>query len=84
MVSTAFNEMVATANEVARSCSAAANSADDGQRQVHAGQAQIEDATHSVARLSDNLKLSATALQALEQDSQNINAILGTIRSIAE
>ncbi|MDR8014601.1 methyl-accepting chemotaxis protein [Ectopseudomonas guguanensis] len=84
MVSTAFNEMVATANEVARSCSAAATSADDGQRQVHAGQAQIEDATDSVSRLSDNLKQSALALQALEQDSQNINAILGTIRSIAE
>ncbi|HBZ95218.1 MAG TPA: chemotaxis protein, partial [Pseudomonas sp.] len=84
MVSTAFNEMVATANEVARSCSEAATSADDGQRQVHAGQAQIEDATDSVSRLSDNLKQSALALQALEQDSQNINAILGTIRSIAE
>jgi methyl-accepting chemotaxis protein len=84
MVSTAFNEMVATANEVARSCSEAASSADDGQRQVHAGQAQIEDASDSVTRLSDNLKQSAQALQALEQDSQNINAILGTIRSIAE
>ena len=84
MVSTAFNEMVATANEVARSCSEAATSADDGQRQVYAGQAQIEDATDSVTRLSDNLKQSALALQALEQDSQNINAILGTIRSIAE
>lgn len=84
MVSTAFNEMVATANEVARSCSEAATSADDGQRQVHTGQAQIEDASDSVTRLSDNLRQSALALQALEQDSQNINAILGTIRSIAE
>lgn len=84
MVSTAFNEMVATANEVARSCSEAATSADDGQRQVHAGQAQIEAATESVSRLSANLKQSAVALQALEQDSQNINAILSTISSIAE
>nr|WP_181297183.1 methyl-accepting chemotaxis protein [Pseudomonas sp. Q2-TVG4-2] len=84
MVSTAFNEMVATANEVARSCSAAATSADDGQRQAHAGQAQIEAATESVTRLSENLKQSAMALQTLEQDSQNINAILSTISSIAE
>ena len=84
MVSTAFNEMVATANEVARSCSEAATSADDGQRQVHAGQGQIEDATDSVTRLSENLEESALALQALEQDSQNINSILGTIRAIAE
>lgn len=84
MVSTAFNEMVATANEVARSCSAAATSADEGQRQVHTGQSQIVDATDSVSRLSGNLQESAIALHALEQDSQNIYAILSTIRSIAE
>jgi methyl-accepting chemotaxis protein len=84
LVSTAFNEMVATANEVARSCSQAATSADEGQRQVHTGQTQIEGATDSVLRLSENLKQSAEALQGLEQDSQNINAILDTIRSIAE
>ena len=84
MVSTAFNEMVATANEVARSCSEAATSADDGQRQVHTGQTQIVDATDSVSRLSGNLQQSATALQALEKDSQNIYAILSTISSIAE
>lgn len=84
MVSTAFNEMVATANEVARSCSAAATSADEGHRQVYAGQAQIVDASSSVASLSDNLQQSAQALQVLEQDSQNIYAILGTIRAIAE
>jgi len=83
LVSSAFHQMVTTANGVARSCSDAASSADDGQRQVHAGQAQIEDATDSVSRLSDNLKASALALQVLEKDSQNINVILGTIRSIA-
>lgn len=84
MVSTAFNEMVATANEVARSCSEAAESADSGQRQAHTGQAQIEEATGSVSRLSENLLQSTQAMQVLEQDSQNINAILDTIRSIAE
>ncbi len=84
MVSTAFHEMVATANEVARSCSEAANSADDGQRQVHTGQAQIVDATDSVSSLSGNLQQSANALHILEQDSQNIYAILNTISAIAE
>ncbi|MCW2291249.1 methyl-accepting chemotaxis protein [Pseudomonas sp. BIGb0408] len=84
LVSTAFNEMVATANEVARSCSHAASSADSGQRQVHDGQLQIDEATGSVSRLSENLQKSAQAMQVLEQDSKNINAILDTIRSIAE
>jgi len=83
MVSSAFNEMVATANEVARSCSEAATSADEGQRQVHTGQGQIVDATQSVSQLSENLQQSAVSLQALEKDSQNIYAILGTIQSIA-
>nr|WP_188985769.1 methyl-accepting chemotaxis protein [Pseudomonas matsuisoli] len=84
LVSTAFNEMTATANEVARSCSEAASSADAGQRQVHTGQLQIDEATGSVSLLSENLRQSTQSMQALEQDSRNINAILDTIRSIAE
>ncbi|MFK0270479.1 methyl-accepting chemotaxis protein [Pseudomonas asiatica] len=84
LVSTAFHEMVATANEVARSCSDAADSADAGQRQVHDGQDRIVEATTSVSRLGDTLRDSTAAMQQLERDSQNINTILGTIGSIAE
>ncbi|SDU89741.1 methyl-accepting chemotaxis sensory transducer with Cache sensor [Pseudomonas mucidolens] len=84
LVSTAFNEMVATANEVARSCSAAATSADAGYRDVHDGQQHIGEATGSVLKLSEDLQKSTQTMQALEQDSKNINTILDTIRSIAE
>jgi len=84
LVSTAFNEMVATANEVARSCSAAASSADEGYRDVHDGQQYIGEATGSVLKLSEDLQRSTQTMQLLEQDSQNINTILDTIRSIAE
>ncbi|WP_060763641.1 methyl-accepting chemotaxis protein, partial [Pseudomonas fluorescens] len=84
LVSTAFNEMVATANEVARSCSAAATSADEGYRDVHTGQQHIGEATGSVLKLSEDLQKSTQTMQLLEQDSQNINTILDTIRSIAE
>ena len=84
LVSTAFNEMVATANEVARSCSAAASSADEGYRDVHNGQQHIGEATGSVLKLSEDLQKSTQTMQLLEQDSQNINTILDTIRSIAE
>ena len=55
LVSTAFNEMVATANEVARSYSAAASSADAGYRDVHDGQQHIGEATGSVLKLSEDL-----------------------------
>jgi methyl-accepting chemotaxis protein len=84
MVSTAFHEMVATANEVARSCSQAADSADSGQRQAREGQRQIDDAVTSVDQLSTEISQSATAMVQLEKDSNAIQSILDTIRSIAE
>jgi len=84
MVSTAFHEMVATANEVARSCSQAAESADSGQRQAREGQQQIDAAVSSVDQLSHEISQSAQSMQQLETDSNNIQSILGTIRSIAE
>jgi len=82
LVSTAFNEMVATSNEVARSCSQTAASADAGQHRVKEGYGQIEKVTGNVNQLSGSLALSAMAV--LEQDSHNINTILDTIRGIAE
>ena len=84
MVSTAFHEMVATANEVARSCSQAAESADSGQRQAREGQQQIDAAVQSVDQLSQGIEQSAQSMQQLERDSNDIQSILGTIRSIAE
>src|SRR5450830_365170 len=84
LVSTAFNAMLATANEVARSCSAAASRADEGYRDVHDGQQHIGEATGSVIKLSEELQRSTQTMQLLEQDSKNINTILDTIRSIAE
>ncbi|MCX2684699.1 methyl-accepting chemotaxis protein [Pseudomonas sp. DCB_AW] len=84
MVSTAFHEMVATANEVARSCSQAAMSAESGQQQAHEGQQQIDAAVLSVDHLSQEIERSAHSIQQLERDSTAIQSILGTIRSIAE
>ena len=84
MVSTAFHEMVTTANEVARSCSQAAQSADSGQQQAREGQQQIDAAVNSVDRLSQEIEQSAQSIQQLERDSNAIQSILGTIRSIAE
>ncbi|MBD8680699.1 methyl-accepting chemotaxis protein [Pseudomonas sp. CFBP 13719] len=84
LVSTAFNEMVATANEVARSCGEAATSADAGYQQVSDGQQRIGEATTCVLKLSSELQQSTETMHLLQQDSKNINSILGTIRSIAE
>lgn len=84
LVSTAFNEMVATANEVARSCSSAAESAESGHRRVAEGKQQIELTTENVNRLGRRLTESSKAMVELEAGSRSINQILGTIRAIAE
>lgn len=84
LVSTAFNEMVATANEVARSCSGAAESAENGHRRVAEGKHQIEVTTDNVNRLGRRLTESSQAMVELEAGSRSINQILGTIRAIAE
>ncbi|MGY3025835.1 methyl-accepting chemotaxis protein [Pseudomonas lurida] len=84
LVSTAFNEMVATANEVARSCSGAAESAENGHRRVAEGKQQIEVTTDNVNRLGRRLTESSQAMVELEAGSRSINQILGTIRAIAE
>ncbi len=84
LVSTAFNEMVATANEVARSCSSAAESAENGHRRVAEGKQQIEVTTDNVNRLGRRLTESSDAMVELEAGSRSINQIIGTIRAIAE
>ncbi|WP_422124864.1 methyl-accepting chemotaxis protein, partial [Pseudomonas viridiflava] len=76
--------MVATSNEVARSCSQAADSADSGQQQAREGQRQIDDAVRSVDQLSEEIARSAKDVTQLEKDSIDIQSILATIRSIAE
>lgn len=84
LVSTAFNEMVATANEVARSCSGAAKSAENSHRRVTEGKQQIELSTDTVNRLGRRLTESSEAMVELEAGSRSINQIIGTIRAIAE
>ena len=83
-VSTSFNEMVATANDVATSCSAAADAAEEGQSIVATGQNRIDEAVASVNELAETLTKSSQAMGELEQDSQGITTILDTIRAIAE
>lgn len=84
LVSTAFNEMVATANEVSNSCTAAADSANQGQQLVDEGQQHINKAVDSVNQLADVLTQSSHEIGNLEKDSQSITVILDTIRGIAD
>lgn len=84
MVSTAFNEMVATANEVASNCTQAAAAADTSQKHVQEGNQLIQQTVDSVSHLETALSESNSAMVVLSEESQNITTILDTIRGIAE
>ena len=83
-VATAFNQMVATANEVAKNCGETATAADESQQHVQQGQRVIERTSSSVRQLDQVIQESNDAMTALAEESNNITAILDTIRGIAE
>jgi methyl-accepting chemotaxis protein len=83
-VTTAFHEMVATANEVALNCTEAASAADDGHKQAEEGHELINKAVTAVNSLQHILEESNEAMAELTKESNNITMILDTIRGIAE
>lgn len=84
MVSTAFHEMVSTANEVAANCSRAAQAAQLGEDEAHKGQQVISMMVGQVESLGECIRQAADSIVHLEQNTQNITAILNTISGIAE
>jgi methyl-accepting chemotaxis protein len=82
MVSTAFHEMVATANEVARSCSQAADSPTMASARPHRPAADRRGGEQRGLRQENRPFRRGDA--ATGKDSNDIQSILGTIRSIAE
>ena len=83
-LSTAFNEMVATANEVASNCSSAAASAEHSEQQVQEGNRLIQQTMDSLHKLEAEINSSNESMATLEQESNNIVGILDTIKAIAE
>ena len=83
-VSTAFNQMVATAHEVSRYCSDTASSADESQQQVNKGHRYIDETTQVVDKLGQAITDSNEAMRLLSDETENISSILDTIRGIAE
>lgn len=84
LVSTAFHEMVATANEVAANCSRAAQAAQQGEDQAHKGQQVIGLMVAQVKNQGERIRQSSESIGYLEQSTQSITAILDTISGIAE
>ncbi|MDR0277015.1 MAG: methyl-accepting chemotaxis protein [Paucimonas sp.] len=84
LVATAVHEMTATAQDVARNATHAAQAASNADQAANQGLSIVRDTSNSIAALADEIGRAVGVVQTLARDSENINAILVAIRAIAE
>ncbi|WP_339081680.1 methyl-accepting chemotaxis protein [Pseudomonas sp. TMP9] len=84
LVATAVHEMTATAQDVARNTTHAAEAANHADRAANQGKQTVQNTADSIAALAQEIGRAVTVVQTLAKDSENINAILVAIRGIAE
>ena len=83
-VATAVHEMTATAQDVARNATSAAQAASHADQAAAQGMQIVRDTSNSIGVLALEIGKAVSVVQALAKDSENINAILTAIRGIAE
>ena len=83
-VATAVQEMTATAQDVARNATQAAQAASHADQAAGQGMQIVRDTSNSIGVLAVEIGKAVEVVQALAKDSENINAILTAIRGIAE
>ncbi|MCW8275699.1 methyl-accepting chemotaxis protein [Pseudomonas sp. PCH199] len=83
-VATAVQEMTATAQDVARNATQAAQAASHADQAASQGMEIVRDTSNSIGALALEIGRAVGVVQTLAKDSENINAILTAIRGIAE
>ncbi|MEG0248113.1 MAG: methyl-accepting chemotaxis protein, partial [Pseudomonas sp.] len=84
LVATAVHEMTATAQDVARNATHAAQAANNADQAAHQGLQIVRSTSESISALAEEIGRAVGVVQTLARDSENINAILTAIRAIAE
>ncbi|WP_371919577.1 methyl-accepting chemotaxis protein [Pseudomonas sp. BBP2017] len=84
LVATAVHEMTATAQDVARNATHAAQAASNADQAAHQGLQIVRNTSDSISALAEEIGRAVGVVQTLARDSENINAILTAIRAIAE
>ncbi len=83
-VATAINEMGATAQDMARHASNAAQAAKDTDQAADEGREVVVRTVNSIAQLSQEMESAAGVLAELQKGAQNVGGVLEVIRGIAE
>lgn len=84
LVATAVHEMTATAQDVAKNATQAAEAANHADRSAIEGKQIVENTATSISGLAEEIARAVGVVQSLAKDSESINAILVVIRGIAE
>jgi len=84
LVSTAAEEMSLTSEEVARNTSAASDSAKSADSSAQIGSDKSNAALQGMQHLIKNLDNSASVIQSLQVDTNNISVVLDVIRDISD
>ncbi|MFT5718763.1 MAG: methyl-accepting chemotaxis protein, partial [Oleiphilaceae bacterium] len=83
-VATAINEMSATVQEVATNAAYASTSASDANDESKEGNRVVNETIKAIENLANEVNVSAEVISKLKDDSVNIGAVLGVIKSIAD
>lgn len=83
-VATAMNEMLATAQEVARHAERASVAANEADQQAGAGEQVVAQAVEQIGNLASEMALSGRAMLTLQQESQKIASVLDVIKSVSQ
>ena len=83
-MATAMNEMLATAQEVARYAEQASLAAAEADRQASTGDKVVAQVVEQIDQLANEMALSSRAMGALQQESDQIGSVLDVIKSVSQ
>jgi methyl-accepting chemotaxis protein len=83
-VATAMNEMLATAQAVARHAEQASAAAQEADEQATAGDTVVGQAVEQIGHLAHEMARAGQAMVALQQESQKIGGVLDVIKSVSQ
>lgn len=83
-VATAMTEMSATVQEVSQNIASTAQAAQEANMETSEGQKVVGDSIKAIQKLAGQIENAAEVIHKLEQDSENISAVMDVIRGVAE
>lgn len=83
-IATAMNEMSSTVSEVARNVASTSTAANSANSETEKGRAVVTETVKRIQKLAEQIDSTGSVIAQVEQDSENINAMLDVIKGIAE